>query len=64
MPSRPVEKASSARSCSPIAYASLWYQLPIAQTGAEAVTFIWYVLMKTGSAGPVTPCTTLASHCT
>ncbi len=41
VPSSRVEKASSPRSCSPIASASLWYQFPIVQTGADAGTRIW-----------------------
>ncbi|MBV8368053.1 MAG: hypothetical protein JO036_03815 [Candidatus Eremiobacteraeota bacterium] len=49
-----VAKASSARSCSPIAYASLWYQFPIAHTGDDDGTFISKVLMNTGVRRPTT----------
>ena len=49
-----VANASSARSCSPIAFASLWYQFPIAHTGSADGTFVSNVFTNTGVRGPTT----------
>ncbi|HEV2740796.1 MAG TPA: hypothetical protein VGU66_19715 [Candidatus Elarobacter sp.] len=58
-----VANASSARSCSPIAFASLWYQLPIAHSGIADGTFVSNVLTKVGVSGPTMSRACASSHC-